>query len=258
MAIKLNGTSGIYKEFYGKNIEQMPLLIAESRVPMSVSQIMQKKLDVRNAEAEVRNAWMNNSFDTDDAIIYHPNGDVKIVLDSINLREMTPESKINHGALVLTYEVYKALPGVEFNEDEIGKIEYSLSKSEVKHHPIWRLLARDSNLLNDYVDYIFNEYEKRFDDDTFMGIFPRLCNGDYPEMRSLRIKSLEDGSHANGWSDLDYDKGLLVGITKYNLYDFKKPDVKKRKKLEIELDNTIEFKKPNKMNNKTIHKTMRL
>jgi len=37
-----------YKEFSGRNIEQMPALISEGRVPMSVSQLMQKRLDNRS------------------------------------------------------------------------------------------------------------------------------------------------------------------------------------------------------------------
>jgi len=82
MALKLNATPEAYKEFYGRNVEQMPKLIAEGRVPMNASQLMQRRLDYRNGPAEVKTAWMDNYFDTGDAVVYHPNGDVKIVLDS--------------------------------------------------------------------------------------------------------------------------------------------------------------------------------
>ena len=46
MAIKLNATPEAYKEFYGRNTEQMPKLVAEGRVPMNASQLMQRRLDL--------------------------------------------------------------------------------------------------------------------------------------------------------------------------------------------------------------------
>ena len=48
MALKLNSTREAYREFYGKNVEQMPALIADGRVPISAAQLMQKRLNVRN------------------------------------------------------------------------------------------------------------------------------------------------------------------------------------------------------------------
>ncbi len=32
-----------YKEFYGRNIDQMPLLIAEGRTPISVACVMEQR-----------------------------------------------------------------------------------------------------------------------------------------------------------------------------------------------------------------------
>ena len=45
MALKLNATREAYREFYGRNVEQMPKLIADGRVPMSVAGLMQRRLD---------------------------------------------------------------------------------------------------------------------------------------------------------------------------------------------------------------------
>ncbi len=35
-----------FKEFYGKNNEQMPKLIEEGRIPLSVAGLMEKRLEV--------------------------------------------------------------------------------------------------------------------------------------------------------------------------------------------------------------------
>jgi hypothetical protein len=111
MALKLNATREAYQEFYGKNVQQMPKLIADGRVPMNVSQLMQRRLDVRNSDVKVKSSYMDNYFDTGDAVVYHPDGRVKIVLDSQTLRDMTPESPRSNGALVLASEVYDTLQG---------------------------------------------------------------------------------------------------------------------------------------------------
>ena len=212
MAIKLNATPEAYKEFYGKNVEQMPKLIAESRVPINTSQLMQRRLDYRNGPAEVKTAWMDNYFDTGDALVYHPNGNVKIILDSQTLREMTPKSQRNSGALVLNEDIYKSLKGEEFKNGKLGKINDSMSKADVKAHPVWKALARDQALLNDYTDFIFAEGKERFGYDTAMGIYPGSCSGKVPEMRAWFVGWLELRSSASSRNDLNSGGGRLVGI----------------------------------------------
>jgi hypothetical protein len=153
MALQLNARE-TFKEFYGRNVEQMPALIAEGRVPMNVSQLMQKRLDVRNGPEAVRTDWWDY-FGTGDAVAYHPDGRVKIVLDSQTLREITPDSPIMYGALVLTEDAYNALEGEEFKKGKLGKVDQLMSKKDVKAHPVWGALARNQALLNDYANYIF-------------------------------------------------------------------------------------------------------
>jgi hypothetical protein len=211
MALKLNETREAYKEFCGRNTKQMPKLIAEKRVPMNVAQLMQERLDVRNSDAEIKSSYMDFYFDAGDGIAYHPDGRVKIVLDSQTLRDMNPDTPRVRGALLLTEDVYNALEGEEFKKGKIGKTGEWLSKKDVKAHPVWRILARDQGLLNDYVDYTFAE-GKRFDYDEAMGVFLSSAKGDTPEMRAGRVGRLAFRSNASGRDDLDDDSGRLIGI----------------------------------------------
>ena len=208
MALKLNTSREAYKEFYGRNTEQMPKLIADGRVPMSVAGLMQRRLDVRNSDSDVKSSYMDNWFDTGDAVVYHPDGRVKIVLDSQTLRDMTPESPRNGGALILTAENYDALQGEEFKKGKLGKTGDWLSRADVKSHPVWKVLARDQALLNDYTDYIFTEGKHN----TAMGIFPSSANGETSEMRAWYVSRLGGGSGADGRNDLDGGDGRLLGI----------------------------------------------
>jgi hypothetical protein len=212
MALKLNTSREVYKEFYGRNTEQMPKLIADGRVPMNVAQLMQRRLDVRNSDAKIKSSYMDNYFDTGDGVVYHPDGRVKIVLDSQTLRDMTPDTPRNSGALVLTAENYDALQGEEFKKGKLGKINERMSKADVKAHPVWKVLAREQGLLDDYADYIFAEGKERFGYDTAMGIFPGSVSGDTPEMRAWCVCRLVNSSDASGRNDLGLDLGRLLGI----------------------------------------------
>ena len=188
-----------FEVYKGKNTEWMPKLIADGRMPANVSQLMQRILDLRNDETGVKDFYLDNYFDTGDVVVYHPDGRVKIVLDSQHLRDMTPESPRNGGALILGEEVYKALEGEEFKKGKLGKINENISKVDVKAHPVWKVLARDQGLLNDYTDLIFGEYKARFakdkniDDLKLMGIFQDSANGNTPEMRTWYVDRLEYG-----------------------------------------------------------------
>jgi len=211
MVLQLNASPEKYKEFYGRNVKQMPALIAEGRVPMNVSQLMQERLDVRNSKEAVRESWTNNYFDTGDAIAYHPDGRVKVVLDSRTLREMTPDTERIEGALLLTEDTYNVLEGEEFAKRKYGKIGDWLSKDDVKAHPIWKTLARDQALLNDYADFIFAQGKEEFNYDVAMGVYPDSF-GENPKMRAWLVNRLGSRSDANGGSDLDYNGGRFAGL----------------------------------------------
>jgi len=213
MALKLNTSRKAYKEFWGSNVEQMPRLVADRRVPMSVAQLMQIRLDVRNSDKKIKDFYMNNYFDTGDAIIYHPDGRMKIVLDSYILKKMPSGIPRNAGALVLTPEQYEVEQGKEFKKGELGKINKEMSEAEVKSHPVWKVLARNQRRLNNYASYVFGEGKEEFGYDAAMGIFLEFCRGDNPEMRAWGVGCLEDLSSVDGWNALDVDIGRLIGVS---------------------------------------------
>jgi len=212
MALKLNATREAYKEFHGKNVEQMPKLIADGRVPMNVAGLMQRRLDVRNSDADVKTSYMDNYFDTGDAVAYHPDGRVKIVLDSQTLRGITLNNELRNGALVLTEDDYSALQGEEFKKGKLGKVDEQLSREQAKAHPVWKVLARDQALLNDYVDYIFAEGKERFGYDTAMGVFQSSAQGNTPDLRTWCVLWLEGRSDALGRLLLGGSGGRFLGI----------------------------------------------
>ena len=200
-----------FKVYNGSIVKRMSMLISNSRVPANVSQIMQIRLSLKNDETGVKDFYLDNYFYTGDDVIYHPDGRVKIVLDSQTLREITPEIELKDGALVLTEDVYDFLQGEEFKKGKLGKINEWLTNKEAKAHPVWRVLARDQTLLDNYVEYIFAEGRKKFDYHIGMGIYPDSAGGDV-KMRAWCINRIGYKSNALGRYPLDYNRGRLLGI----------------------------------------------
>lgn len=239
MALKLNTTGNAYKAFPKRgtapNTEQMPKLIADGRVPLSVSGFKKKRLDVRNDTGKVKTNWMDYYFDTGDAIIYHPEGDILIHLDSENLRTMTPKSPVNGGALLLSrdrdeafsiYEELKKQSNVfEFKKGKLGKINEWLSKEEEKEQPILRVLARDQNLLNEHANYT----RERFGYGAALRIKPYTFSNNI-ELKALGIDEVNLGSSICGVDSLDEKSGLLVGVTSEGLNKLEKNNLSRMSK----------------------------
>jgi hypothetical protein len=211
---------GIYKEFYGRNIDQIPLLISEGRVPMNTSQLMQKRLNgiseleviSEDFSKGIEDFWGSRGFNTFDVVIYNLNRDIKIVLDYQPLKEINPQTQRKCGGLTISEDFYKTLEGEVLNKDNIGKINMPLTKEEAKVNPVWKVLARDQALLNDYVDFVFSK-RKRFLYYTGMSV----CLNDFsskklPEIRLWTISGIEFGADALGFGSIDYDFGRFMGI----------------------------------------------
>jgi hypothetical protein len=203
-----------YKDFYGRNVDQMPNLIAEGRTPISVAGLMERKLEVRDAKysPEVRAAWHDNSFDTGDGILYHPDGKIKIVTDSQTLRGISSESKLSGGALVLPAGAYEAAEGYEFSKKDLkGISRYLLTRDQAKTNPLWKALARDQERLNAYVDFVFDETQRRFGYDKNMGLDIGSAQKE-PTERLWFVGWLSIRSNAVGRLDLNSGDGHLVGV----------------------------------------------
>ena len=208
--LQLNEQIQDYKEFYGRNTEQMPKLIAEGRTPLPTSGLMKRRLEARNASETVKDSWLYNYFDTGDAIAYHPDGKAKIVLNAKQLRELTPKSRLSRGALILPDGIYEALEGRDISKSDLERYASGnwLKQKEVITHPVWQALSEDETLLKEYTDLVFSQgYDKA------MAIY-RGSSQDIPTMRSWCVRRLVvgGGSVADGRDHLDDDFGRFVGV----------------------------------------------
>ena len=210
MTLNLNNPIVPYKEFFGRVTEQMPLLIAEGRVPLSVADVLERRLHSGLPD------WKDNYFFTGDAIVCHPDKKFKIVLDAEPLRTLTSKSNGQNGALVLPDGLYEDLQGEEFlYKDVKNLLGKDLSQKEILRHPLWRAVAREQGLLEEYVPKMFEEMKSSFNYDENMGVYLDLFD-DYfnnsPKLKPLGVATLEGRSRLDGRYSLYSEVGRSVGV----------------------------------------------
>ncbi|MEK6960550.1 MAG: hypothetical protein AABX47_05220 [Nanoarchaeota archaeon] len=204
-------TTKDYDDFSGKIIEQMPLLIAQGRTPLSAADLMRQRIWALSQPEDVKNAWWNNYFHLGDAVLYHPDGKIKIELDSQLLRQLNAQSQLQNGLSLITDETYITSKGKEFSRDELLPLDTPLGKTAILSNPLWNYLAREDKLLKEYTEAVFEE-GKQFDYDSNMGIYLRIAPKSTPLAGALCVYGFNGGSNLGGDDGLDSGSGRLVGV----------------------------------------------
>ncbi len=223
--MKLCDSANPVKVYGGRNVDAMPRLLAEDRVPMSASQLMNYRMN----ESERFSDWLNY-FDTSDLIAYGSKEDGKVrfilTIDKNGkirangrkaLELINPQAKLNSGAVELGDE-YGSLEGIEV---AVGNLERSgeyLTQDEILGNKVWRILARhpdevpsefaeDPNLLREYSTWVANQTGA----DKNMAVSVDSLSKS-PKLRGWFVLGLDSWSYASGGCSLDYVDGRFVGL----------------------------------------------
>ncbi len=195
-----------FRVFRGPINQQIPGLIAAGFVPASAAQIMHGRLEGKLS--------LDVYYDSGDAILYHPDGRMKLVQDSQDLQRLNAKSWLHSGALVLPDGAWNTLDGIIFSREYLASsAKPRLSKQEVLNNRVWQWLARDDNhLLGEYADRVFSRAHPRSPGhDTAMGIYLSKKKMNNTVLRSWCLGNMDDGE-AGGDFRLDNVGSRLVGI----------------------------------------------
>ncbi len=222
-----------HREFYGQPITQMPLLVSGKdeqgkvvdipRDPASFAYVLQRRME---APLDVRKAWKREYICTGDGSTAGTEDDHLIVFDAQALREMTPESELYDGALVLPTNMWQELKseiekddskGVYLNAEEVGQAD---GQGYVKKNGVWtpanRSVAKAWDALSkgrDLTSYIQLVSKDSPHSNSLLNVyFNRTTKDGKPTMRSWVAGSSDDNSDANGNYYLNNLGGRLVGI----------------------------------------------
>ena len=233
MTLQLSGQSEIlpepHREFYGQARVQMPLLVSGKdekgnvvdvpRDPASFAYVLERRM---NAPEDVRGAWQKNYIFTGDGSTAGTEGDHLIVFDARALREITPESDLYNGALILPASAWRELKEqkdkvVYLTAEEVGEAH---GRGYVKKNGVWapanRSVGKAWDALGrgrDLTSYIQLVSEHSPHSDSLLNVYlnPTTKYGK-PTMRSWVAGRTDYNSYAYGNSNLSDDDERLVGV----------------------------------------------
>ena len=150
--------------FNGKIIDKMPELITQGYTPISISEIMEQRIIAWESDKEnLAQIWGNNYFNSGDGIIYHPDGRIKIVPNSENIKNINKKTPLKwYGAHKLDNGTFDKIQGYEFSKNEINKYANKyLNQEDVLNNSIWLALAgEDRELLKNYTKQVYSKSHK--------------------------------------------------------------------------------------------------
>ncbi len=224
MSLQLNDTYDLlvatavvkrYELFPGRNIDQVPLLLSQGRIPLMVSGLFEKRFSAQ--DPNVVSSWQNNYYDCGNLCLTHPDKKIKIVSNVEYAKKfwelLNPDCarKLVHGALPLPDGFYESFNVQEFGPKEIEKYaDRLLTKKEAKSNPFWKELIPDKDLRNNSIDKPFSLAKKQYNRTELMGIYPGSFEK-VPIGRLWCVYGLDGSSSADG-SNLNSGGGRFVGV----------------------------------------------
>lgn len=232
MTLQLSGQSERlpepHREFYGRVIDQMPLLVNGKdekgqvvdvpRVPASFAYVLERRM---GAPEDVRKTWQTNYFFTGDGSTAGAQGDHLIVLDAQLLRELTKKSELEQGALVLPDDTWDELKRqkekvLHLSADEVQEAH---TKGYVKKDGVWTPVNKTVAKVWDYLSrgrdltsYVQLVSENSPQSESLLKVYlNQTTKKGKPTMRSWVADRIGGKSDASGSSDLD-GGGRLVGV----------------------------------------------
>lgn len=217
--LELNIKSPKYKIFYGHIRETIPQLISEGRLPITVKEILEERLNVleKNASKKVVDSWWNHRLYTGDITVYNPNGALKIVKNPQFLLRLEPKRATEDYDLILSNNkeeaqtIYEKMKGIEFTHEEVLDLRenhWSKTKKVFMNNPIWKELVNSQELLGKYYDTV-SALEKSNASIPQMGLYTHPAK-DY-EVRPITVNCIDDCS---GGLDTYFpaDFNQLIGV----------------------------------------------
>ncbi len=160
----------------GRPIEQIPQMRTRGVVPGSIADIVTLRQHSPRCLL-----WDNFAPYTGDAIAYHPDGSLKLILDAQPLKELVFDSHIINGALALSDDQYNALEGMEYRPSPSNEPHFYFNRASVSSDPLLQFLLRDHSLLGVLAEFTADRA------DGMLGIMLQPTVGEQVTLRSLQI-----------------------------------------------------------------------
>lgn len=236
--LSLDGPT-VHTTYYGRNVDQMPKLLAGGKEPMSVAHLMEQRVAVRQERVPQaqHDAWWCNYFDNADLWLRHPDKGGKVIPYSAQVLQFLREhikpkiglvdyallfhiqpydvlkglkTKLVNYAVPLPEGLYEAMEGLELKPADIEKLHTKgYTPREAKQSDVWKELSgRSQQRLDKYVDAVVAETGRE------RGLM-NLYFGKASKVPTGRLWYVGDRyivSYAKGINGLADGYGRLVGV----------------------------------------------
>ena len=194
-----------YRIFEGLYTEQMPELIKVGFKPLTISDIMQERLN--------GNLSFDDSYSSVSGIAYLEDK-FKVIPHSKELEKVNPETILDNSGIKITPEEYNAIQAKDLTKKPDINFNSALFFEQVLYHPGWNELVQDKKLLRQYSEEVFKQVKDRCGSNIAMAFALSKENQHIPNLRAFSLCGLDKWSHADGFNLFDYENARLVGVKK--------------------------------------------
>lgn len=213
------------RSFYGRNIDQIPLLLSGKnaegevvdikRVPVTVKQVLYDR--VHGEHEHDRTLLRDNYIDTGVAVITDPDGSGEVVVGLYSdpavkelVHSLNPESPLKSGSLPVISDQYQAVKkeALVLSSDVANALRSNAYSQQKEREGFWDYVAEgDAGLVRDNLALV--QEANGGDMSDRMGLWV----SSNPGMRLVCVGSVGSNySYALGDYNLDYLYGRLVGV----------------------------------------------
>ena len=232
----MTDTSKQFAVYNGRNVDQMPLMLRQGVVPLSVAGFMGNRERIMEQFGDIY-------ADTSDLVAYdgeRNSDEVRMILTVDNQGRITDnrrgvlelinptQERTQSRAIALSNDFYNGLNFsgvVPLSRKELAKygVDTPLTEAQVLNHPAWRVLLRhsdavptefayDKGFMEEVVGRTFRQRNVRNGSVEGMGVYLDSAQGDTPEMKAWYVLRLGYGSDVGDGGGLDDGYGRLVSV----------------------------------------------
>ena len=206
-----------FEIYEGPNRREMPKLVTDDRIPITMAQVMKNRLDGTWSTEVVQN-WRNNYWDTGDGSVRYTDGSGVMIQDADYILELNPKTRLTpNRAVALGDRKFEKGKVLFLPKDRIAQVHgVYLTADQAKDSPEWQFLAREkenSGLLGEYVDMVFQATGNDTNMALYFGESEKENSGRLWCFSNINLRSLASGSDYN----FDNNDGRLVGVASETL-----------------------------------------
>jgi hypothetical protein len=194
-----------YTPFRGRYFDTIFEMEKQGMRPLKVEELIMARLEAAKQSDKKLGEILNSHTGTIDAILYHPDGRIKLLTNPDAVIPICLKCKSVYDSYELFEGMFEQTPSIEFQTqtpscllDGKYRLNTGLIEEEVLSHPIWEALVKDRQVLKEYMTLTKEKSQHLHGplSDNARKFFEKTSSPD--EMKTLEEKHDEDKGDCGG------------------------------------------------------------